>query len=114
MKKIFSLISLLLVLSTYLSASNTSAIFKTGKTQTGGVIDNQIIFLYNKEIKVEKDFGTGVLVNTLKKSICSAKDTRSLIVDSGMSVMYIYMGKEKYVSIKIDDCRGVDLVVAKK
>jgi len=110
MKKI--LLGFMIAGLTLASAQNTAKFFKKGASQSGGMFDNEVIFIYDKKDN-KKDMTSqdslDLLKNISKVKICQTKDTRSIITDAGMNVKFIYETKEGYTIIKIDDCKGIDI-----
>lgn len=93
-------------------AGNTAVNFKNNGSQVGGVIDNEVIYIYkNKDAGNESDTSNlKILANIAKNQICSGKDTRLIIEDAGMSVKFIYMSSQGNATIvKIDNCKGVSV-----
>ncbi|BCD67325.1 hypothetical protein [Nitratiruptor sp. YY09-18] len=79
-----------------------------------GVVGNSAVFIYkgkkfdmianvdDDKIKLKK------IENILKKSICSNKKLRSIVIDQGIGVLYIYEGSSKNnqaTAIYIDSCK---------
>jgi len=109
MKKI--LLGFMVLGVSFVFAGNSAKVFDNKKTQTGGLIDDEVIFIYPNKKNIENITSDSALImmNIAKEEICKAKDTRSIIVKAGMSVKYIYIGDKKTVIVKINDCKGVDL-----
>jgi len=91
-----------------LKAESCVRYFKNGKDQTGGMIDDELIFIYREETIIKNEFSLGMLKNIAKQRLCSDISARELIVKDGMSVKFIYMGKEGTVIVKIDACDGIE------
>jgi hypothetical protein len=109
MKKIMLTAVMTVVWSISVQAENTVMNFVKSGTQTGGILDNEIIFIYSDK-KVGKEKGTAalsLLKNIAQQKICGKKDTRSIVEDLGMSVKYIYLDKGNATIVKIDNCKGV-------
>ena len=107
MKKIVMAGVLMLLMGVSIQAENSAQYFKKGKTQTGGIIDNEVIFTYDKEIKIKSESDLKLLANIAKQKICSDKSAR-VVIDKAMSVKYIYSGKEGVVIVKIDSCDEIE------
>ena len=86
MKKI--LVGFLIAGLSIASANNTAKSFKNGATQTGGVIDNEVVFMYNKEINLKDDNSLALLTNIAKQKICTDKSAAEIIKTAGMTVKY--------------------------
>jgi hypothetical protein len=97
------------VLSVGAEAENTVINFVKSGTETGGVIDNEVIFIYSdKAVGSDKDtVHLKLLKKTAQKKICEKKDTRAIVEDLGMSVKFIYLHKGNATIVKIDSCKGV-------
>jgi len=110
MKKI--LLGFMIAGLTLASAQNTGKFFKKGVQQSGGMFDDEVIFIYDKRDKKKdmvSDENVNLLTNIAKVKICQDKDTRVLIEKAGMNVKFIYEIKEGFTIIKIDNCKGVDV-----
>ena len=111
MKKRLIAGALVLLVGVNIQAGNTAHYFEKGKTKTGGVIDNEVIFIYEKEMKYKSESDLKIITNIAKQKICSDKSARVVIDEAGMSVKYIYMSKESAVIVKIDSCDGIEAKV---
>lgn len=68
---------LMLLINANIHADNTAQYFKKGKIQTGGIIDNEVIFIYEKETKMKSESDLRLLTNIAKQKICSDGSARS-------------------------------------
>lgn len=90
-----------------IQAENSVKYFEEGENKTGGVIDNEVIFIYKKEVNIDKKGSLKILQKIAQKQLCEKKDTRMIIVEAKMSVKYIYMFEGSATIVKIDNCKGV-------
>jgi len=91
-----------------IEANNTAKRFLEEDGNIGGVVDNEVIYIYhNKESMKEKE-NLDLLVHIAQKKICESKDTRAIVEEAGMSVKFIYLFKGGAAIVKIDDCKGVE------
>ena len=109
MKKIMLIAVMTAVWSVAMQAENTVMNFVNSGAQTGGVIDNEVIFIYSdKTVGSEQNIvHLRLLKNIAQKNICREKDTRTIVEDLGMSVKFIYLHKGNATIVKIDNCKGV-------
>ena len=92
-----------------IQAENTVINFVQNGNQTGGVLDNEVIFIYNdKKVGREKNLDKLQVLKLLGvKKICGKENTRTIVEDLGMSVKFIYLYKGDATIVKIDNCKGV-------
>jgi hypothetical protein len=90
-------------------ADNVVKHFEKGKSELGGIIDNEVIFIYfdKKSVNTKNKSDLKILKFIAQKKICEKKDTREIVEDLGMSVKFIYLHKGNATIVKIDSCKGV-------
>ena len=78
------------------SASHFSSPQGKKAQQIGGIVGNTAFFMYpNNEAANVKDATTlNAMAALAKKQICQGKDTRMLVEEMGMQVMFIYPNKK--------------------
>jgi hypothetical protein len=75
--------------------------------QAGGLLGNTVIFIYkdNDAAKIKDVTQLNLMANEAQKQICSGKDTRDLIVNEGMSILFVYPTKSGAATVlKINRC----------
>ena len=97
------------LLSVGIQAENTVKNFLKNENQVGGLLDNEVIFIYSdKKVANEKNIAAlSLLKNLAQNKICEKKDTRNIVENLGMSVKFIYLNKGDATIVKIDNCKGV-------
>jgi DNA invertase Pin-like site-specific DNA recombinase len=109
MKQMMLIAVMIAVWSVAMQADNTVMNFVKNVNQAGGLIDNEVIYIYwDKKVGKEKDpTALNLLKYIAQKKICEKKDTREIVEDLGMSVKFIYLYKGDATIVKIDNCKGV-------
>ncbi len=99
------------VMSAGAEAANSVKNFVKSNDQAGGVIDNEVIYIYmNQKIGKEKDASSlEILKRIAQEKICGMSDTRDIVGVLGMSVKFIYLYQGDVTIVKIDNCKGTKL-----
>jgi len=108
MKKIILSISAMAIASTMAFAGSAGAHFKTEDGTLGGIVGNNLIFIYkdNKAATIKDKTKVGIMSNMLKKQLCEKDNTRKLIQDAGLQVLFIYPDKNvsEATVISVNSC----------
>ncbi len=111
MKRILTLAATLTLCAGSLLASNSAKHFEPEKKDgyVGGVVGNSIIYIYRnaEAAKISDKMQLMMLKDIAKKQICEQKDTRSVIEDSKLSVVFIYedIKTGKTTIVYLDSCK---------
>ena len=113
-----AILSLLCVQTLYAVSGASAAHFSSpqGKKaqQVGGIVGNTAFFVYpnNDAANVKDPTTLNAMAALAKKQICQGKDTRMLIEEMGLQVMFVYPNqKDGSVTVltieSCDDTKGV-------
>ena len=79
--------------------------------QVGGIIGRTAFFMYpdNDAAKIKDPTTLNAMAAIAKKQICQGKDTRMLVEDMNMQVLFVYPNKKdgSVTVLTIENCEGV-------
>ncbi len=80
-------------------------------TQVGGIVGHTVFFMYpkNDAAKIKDPTTLNMMATIAKKQICEGKDTRMLVEDMKMQVVFAYPNQKdgSVTVVTIDSCEGV-------
>ena len=104
-----------LVHALYAASGASAAHFSSPKgkqaQQVGGIVGNTAFFMYpdNEASKVKDPTTLNAMAALARKQICQGKDTRMLVEDMKMQVMFVYPNKKdgSVTVLTVDNCKGI-------
>lgn len=86
--------------------------------QVGGIVGKTAFFMYNdnEASKVADPTTLNAMAAVAKKQICQGKDTRMLVEDMNMQVMFVYPNRKdgSVTVLTVENCKGIDKESKKK
>jgi len=92
-----------IVMSTFIYA-NSGELFSFKDGGAGGIVNDTAVYVYTDNKELPKTSAEVKILSYIAKSKVCKDENVKILIDKGLKIQYVYVGKESIAVIVIDRC----------